>query len=188
MKSSEQINELAESLSKAQGEFPTIPKNSIGHGYKYADLNDIIKIIKPILAKYDLAIMQSISGKHCITTRLMHKSGQYIEDTLEVDGLSMNNRMNATQAQGASITYGRRYALSAFLNLAVDEDTDGIAPQTNSHDPTYRPEIEIVTESLRTLIKNVHDESERNTWTELIKCHINNVDELKKIERELKNY
>jgi hypothetical protein len=39
----------------------------------------------------------------------------------------MMRGMNASQSVGASITYFRRYTLSAILGLVTDEDTDGVA-------------------------------------------------------------
>ena len=41
--------------------------------------------------------------------------------------------VNNVQALGASITYGRRYSLSAMLNIATDEDTDGTMKQSTEN-------------------------------------------------------
>jgi hypothetical protein len=64
--------------------------------------------------------------------------------------------MNMNQSMGASITYARRYTLTAILGLATDEDTDGVVsrPQNNKVAPqgqnTPKKEIkkdELVVES-----------------------------------------
>ena len=49
---------IASALVAAQSEFPSIPKNAQGYGYKYATLDDILTIVKPILHKNGLAITQ----------------------------------------------------------------------------------------------------------------------------------
>lgn len=115
---------IASALVAAQSEFPSIPKNAQGYGYKYATLDDILTIVKPILHKNGLAITQLLE-QDGIRTMLLHDSGQYIESWAQLPPLSQGKNMNAAQAAGAAITYMRRYGISALLNLSVDEDTDG---------------------------------------------------------------
>ncbi len=115
---------IAPALVAAQSEFPSIPKNAQGYGYKYATLDDILTIVKPVLHKNGLVITQLLE-QDGIRTMLLHDSGEYIESWAELPPLSQNKNMNAAQAAGAAITYMRRYGISALLNLSVDEDTDG---------------------------------------------------------------
>jgi len=140
MTHSDTLTDLATALTVAQSEMPVIPKTAQGHGYKYADLTVILDTIKPVLKKHGLSVVQSVSGngKTGITTMLLHKSGQYIADTFELPALDENKRMNAVQAMGAAITYGRRYGLSAMLNLATDEDVDALPNRTGGQENPAR--------------------------------------------------
>ena len=126
---------IASALVAAQSEFPSIPKNAQGYGYKYATLDDILTIVKPILHKNGLAITQLLE-QDGIRTMLLHDSGEYIESWAQLPPLSQGKNMNAAQAAGAAITYMRRYGISALLNLSVDEDTDGTVKQKSSNRET----------------------------------------------------
>ncbi len=138
MKTSEHLNELTLALGRAQGEFPDIPKdkrvlvrpkNSPSYEYKYADLATIIKATKPVLARHGLSISQVVEvskegGR--LTTMLLHASGQFIAGEFEfLEG----GRMQET---GSSITYARRYALSAILGVATDDDDDANVADGNN--------------------------------------------------------
>lgn len=88
---------------------------------KYADLATILTAIKEPLHKAGLAVSQFPSGLNRLTTLLVHaESGEYLESTYE-----MTPAKNDPQGQGSAITYQRRYALGAVLNLNIDEDDDG---------------------------------------------------------------
>lgn len=137
MKQSENVSELLAALVEAQAEFPTMPKDktagSGAYSYKYADLDTIASAIKPILKKNGLGYTQSVEcGGSGLTlcTRVFHKSGQWIEGDALLPVIT-NTKSNAAQAMGMSITYMRRYALSAMLGITSDEDTDAnfSAPQ-----------------------------------------------------------
>lgn len=131
---SEQINELAAALAKAQSEFPVIPKNKKVDfqpktggrvKYNYADLADVISITAPILSKHGLSVSQDmnyVDKELFLETTIMHSSGQYKTGVYPV------KMCDRAQEQGAEITYARRYTLSAALGIHSDEDTDGGAP------------------------------------------------------------
>ena len=84
MKSSNNLSSIAEALANAQGEAKDIQKNKQGYGYKYATLESILSMLRPILAKHGLSIIQSHGIENniiTVTTRIMHKSGEWLEDT-----------------------------------------------------------------------------------------------------------
>lgn len=123
---SENIDQIAIALCKAQSEFKSIPKNSINPHFKnrYASLDAIIESVRPILFKNGLSIVQlpmtsEIEG-HYLETMLIHVSGQWI--TSHTPLVMDKNNM---QGMGSAITYARRYALGAILGVAPDEDDDG---------------------------------------------------------------
>jgi len=129
MTKSEQINELAVALVKAQAEIkhaPTLSENPYFKS-KYADLPTVIDTAKPILTKHGLAVVQTVGGINDtinITTLLMHTSGQWISDTV-----NFKPQKPGIQDAGAVITYLRRYSYAAITGIASEEDDDG-----NAHD------------------------------------------------------
>lgn len=147
MKRSEQINELAMALSKAQKNFkPILKKNTAkirtkaGYefSYNYAGISEILEAVRDPLAENGLSVSQTsdvlsanigsdgkeiISNRVIITTLLMHSSGQWIENDLTLPVVDVGN--NAVQAIGSTITYGRRYEISSVLGIASEEDVDG---------------------------------------------------------------
>lgn len=128
MKQSENIKSLLEGLANAQADFGTLPKDKNGYNYKYTDLDTVISTTKPVLAKYKLGFMQSLTtlenGKWAITTRLFNADGEWIEDTTPLPEVSLA-KGNAAQNVGAAITYMKRYTLCAMLGISSDEDPDG---------------------------------------------------------------
>lgn len=139
MKQSDSINELATALAKAQGEIKDAPLDSINPHFKnkYASLESMLKTIRPVFAKHGLSIIQmphtNTEGKHLLTTRLMHSSGQWLESDLQL--LLMKQDM---QGIGAATTYARRQAVSAVAGISSDEDNDG-EPAAVSSKPIPKP-------------------------------------------------
>lgn len=140
---SESIVKLAEALSKAQGEMPAAPMNSVNPFLKnkYADLGAIIKTAQPVLKKHGLSISQlttSDNGDVGIITVLIHSSGEFIESTITLP-LGESKGISQAQAAGAIITYLRRYSYAAILGMYADEDTDGNQPQKATKQKTTQP-------------------------------------------------
>lgn len=151
---SEQINELAAALSKAQAQLDMARKEKINpvHRSKYADLAEIIKNARPILASNDLSISQTMrfrDGKNLMHTRLMHKSGQWVASEMEigepVQKYDKNkNPMENIQAIGSRITYVRRYQYAAILGTASsDEDDDAETAMQRHIEETQKSEQKI---------------------------------------------
>lgn len=126
------MKNIAMALVKAQTELLNPDKNQSGYGYKYADLASILDQTKPVLAKHGLAISQLATddgnGRVGVKTILIHESGEMLESNLTLPIPEMKGT-TTTQAAGAAITYARRYAISAILNIAADEDTDAAGAQ-----------------------------------------------------------
>ena len=141
---SEQLNELATALSKAQAEMPAVPMNAVNPFLKnkYADLAEMIRVASPVLAKHGLSISQqpvSMEGQVGVTTTLLHTSGQWIEDTISLP-LGDEKGKSLAQVAGSIITYLRRYSYGAIVGLATDEDTDGNAPSKNHEQSKAEPQ------------------------------------------------
>lgn len=126
MNSSEKINELAQALSAFQAEIkdPARDANNPLFKSKYVTLDDLLKQVRPVMAKHGLSFIQSPGGDGktiTIRTVLMHTSGQWIE----TEALALQAAEVDPQGAGSAVTYGRRYALSAVLGVAWDDDDDG---------------------------------------------------------------
>jgi len=131
---SESIKELASALSKFQGEI-TNPKNTAKNpqfNSKYAPLQDVLSLARPVLAKQGLSVLQSTTGdleNVTVSTMLLHESGQFMETEPFVLKGEQTARGGAkvlnVQGAGSMITYIRRYQLTAILGLASEDDDDG---------------------------------------------------------------
>jgi len=134
MKRSESIKEIAAALSKFQGEV-TNPKNSAKNpqfNSKYAPLQDILSLTRPLLSKQGLSVIQSTTGdleNVTISTMLLHESGEFLETEDFILKGEQTARGGAkvlnVQGAGSMITYIRRYQISAILGLASEDDDDG---------------------------------------------------------------
>lgn len=130
---SETIGKLAEALSKAQLEFKPIvrDKNNPFFKSKYAPLENVIAATAEALANNSLAITQQI-GYHpvslelCVITTIMHSSGEYCSGYIPLP------KTAKPQELGSAITYYRRYALCAALNVSADDDDDGNSASSSS--------------------------------------------------------
>jgi hypothetical protein len=123
MQTSEQINELAAALSKAQGEITGALKDSANPFFKskYSDLASCWDACRLALSKNGLAVTQFPTTEGtgiCLVTTLLHSSGQWMRANL-----LMHPKDDSPQAFGSAITYARRYALCAVVGIAqIDDD------------------------------------------------------------------
>lgn len=116
------MKEIFTALINAQNEIKNPPRDTQGYGYKYTDLATLVNELKPVLLKNGLTVVQLLSDSKLIT-KLIHTSGECIESSADIPTLS-GGKMNDVQAMGASITYMRRYAISALFFVASEDDTD----------------------------------------------------------------
>jgi len=88
---------------------------------KYASLSDIQKAIRKPLSEAGLIVVHQLGNDDMMTSSLIHvESGQSISSTYV-----LRCKGNDAQAWGGAITYGKRYALSALLDIITDVDDDG---------------------------------------------------------------
>lgn len=127
MKTSETITKIAEALLTAQKAISFAAKDAKNPHFKntYADLPAVVNAVKPALNDAGIVFIQSGSpsddGRLHLTTRLLHSSGEFLEDTLV-----MPLPKQDPQGYGSAMTYARRYALAAIAGLYQDDD-DGNA-------------------------------------------------------------
>lgn len=126
MQKSESIKNIAKALAQFQAEVKN-PASTADNPFfksKYAPLNDILSMTRPILSKYGLSVLQSPSGDGqnvTVTTLITHESGEWIES----EPLTLKADKATAQGAGSAITYARRYALSAMLGISSEDDDDG---------------------------------------------------------------
>ena len=134
MKTSESIKQIAEALVSAQKEIRFAVKDSTNPHYKskYANINSVIDAVKAPLNNNGIAILQSLSpsddNKLHLTTRLLHSSGEWIEDTAVCPIQKQD-----PQGLGSAISYIRRYSISSLCALYADDD-DGQSAALNAAD------------------------------------------------------
>jgi hypothetical protein len=172
MKTSESVAALAAALSKAQSVMQGAAKDRQNPHFRsdYATLASVIEAARTPLAGHGLAVVQGLStapGGLVVTTRLLHSSGEWIEDELTVP-LAKND----AQGMGSAATYGRRYALSALLGIAqVDDDGNAAVAAGPAPEPVAKP---LSAEQLNAL-QNMRDAALNGTealkvaWTGLAK-------------------
>jgi hypothetical protein len=157
MKRSADVNEIAGALARAQKSFAEVVKDTEvavplkqgqGYKYKFATLASILNACTEHLNDNDIALTQPTQTAirevkflddhglqktdwFCdvmVETTLTHKSGQFMASVFTLPALN-----TSPQSIGSAISYARRYALQAFLAIAVEDD-DGQAAQ-DGRDP-----------------------------------------------------
>lgn len=166
MISSEEINELAAAMAKAQAtihnpaktrENPFF-KKADGSSTKYADLATGLECIRPALSEQAIAIFQLTSIERedlILRTRLVHSSGQWIESEYPVCKITLE-----PQKKGSALTYAQRQSLFALVGVAGDDDDDGNGANGSGKpsDVSGAP----ITEDQAKLIRTLIDESHSN--------------------------
>ena len=154
METSQELQQLAEALAKAQAELSPVPFDSNNPFYKsrYASLSAVIAEVRKVLPKHGLSIVQTPTS-HMefgifyvgVETMLIHDSGEWIKSTVSVpvvatelievftkrfnkDGDAYYASPNILQEAGKIITYLRRYGIVSILMLSAEEDIDGNEP------------------------------------------------------------
>lgn len=95
--------------------------------YDYADIADVVKLTRPILALHGIVALTPVhdhgNGLGC-TVVLLHTSGERMDF-----GPFPFPHGHDAQATGSMVTYHRRYALVAALGMAAGDDDDGASAQ-----------------------------------------------------------
>ncbi len=138
----------ADAITGFQSECPPIRKNAANthSGKRYADYEGVMRAIMPLLRKYKIVVTFDTAddGARMMTTCRVRVGTVEKLTTISLPLDAASKQMNAQQAGGAAMSYGRRYALAAALNLVyTDEDTDGQAAEpTGTISVAQQDEIE----------------------------------------------
>jgi len=129
---------FTQALAELQPQLPVIDekggiKNNSGVVQStYATYEDINDAIRPLLARagFTLSFRPGVApdGKVTVTGVLRHRDGHEDEATITLPHDPSDNK-NTVQAVGSSLSYGKRYAVIALLNITsrarADRDDDG---------------------------------------------------------------
>lgn len=188
MLKSDNINALAEALAKAQGEFKPVPKNGVNPhlGNRYVLLDDILQSVLPILSKNGLTLVQFLgsteSGQPTLETSLIHTSGQWIGSVVVIPSLAGNRGTNELQNAGGALSYMRRYAITALLGIASDEDIDGNAPvETKQEKPVKKTEVKQESKAESKPEKLTKEEAEKQ-WNDMLSKVVAENDALESVD------
>jgi hypothetical protein len=129
MLQSESIGKLAEAVAKAQGVMESAVKDSKNPFFKssYSSLAAVWSACRKPLSDNGLSVVQTTEylpespDMVIVDTRLCHSSGEWIQGRLSMKPVKAD-----PQGIGSCLTYARRYALSAMVGIAPEDD-DGNA-------------------------------------------------------------
>ena len=133
MQTSESISEIGAAMVLAQQAMLPLIKDSNNPFFKskYADLQAVTEACYPALQANGICVMQSAESLGAlginIKTRLIHKSGQFIETECAIPPAGQD-----PQKYGSAVTYGRRYGLQAAVGLAAIDDDGESAMNRNT--------------------------------------------------------
>lgn len=96
---------------------------------RYAELEDIIEAVRPVLADHGFALSHRTEWPSATQVRvvgvLMHRDGHHRTSEF-LSGADTSGSKNAIQALGSSVSYGRRYTTKDLLCIVTrGEDNDG---------------------------------------------------------------
>jgi hypothetical protein len=122
---------IAATMVKVWSELPSIQKDGYNPHLKskYANIDSVIKTIRPILTKHGLWLSQPVTASPegaMVTTKIYNAAG----DSMDLGTVCVpvnSKKQDDPQAYGSALTYARRYGLCAALGLATGDDDDGSA-------------------------------------------------------------
>ena len=131
------MKNIAKKLLAVQGEVSTVKKSADNPFFnsKYFDINGLLAVLKPVLTKHGLVIMQNTitdgERNNILNTVVIDAdSGECINSNIYLP------QDNNPQKAGSGITYYRRYALQAMFALqAEDDDANAVSITPKSNKP-----------------------------------------------------
>ena len=143
----------AEAVTKFQGLCPMVKKNRRTTGgkfqFSYASLDDVMDVARPHLKECGLVVSftsrpapigaDGKSAGYEITCLVRY--GTHVEGTTVTLPCPSLSSMDAVQQFGSVVSYGKRYALCAALNIIVSDEDDDAANLAHRATPEQIQEI-----------------------------------------------
>jgi hypothetical protein len=104
------------------------PRSPLIEAFKYAPLEDIHKIVAPLLIENEMDLSYTdepqADGRVLIRGRLKYLPSDYYEDSFMAAPLDTSGGKNNIQAVGSTNSYLRRYVCANIFNIVVVGDDD----------------------------------------------------------------
>ena len=139
---SAEVDKIFPAVVALQSEINNPKKSKHGHGYKYAELPQIIELSREPLTNNGLAVTQycaTVDGQIHLVTQMIHSSGQWIRGFYPLEKAGMR-AVNDAQQMGAAMTYARRYNLAAMLGVAQEDDDAASVPAQRKQQQNQPPQ------------------------------------------------
>ncbi|MDC7243669.1 MAG: ERF family protein [Sphaerochaetaceae bacterium] len=152
------MNKLYEALSKAQINFKTPVKDKKAHYGDYASIGSLNAATNKALSAEGLSVWQpivTIDNVQYIKTLLTHSSGESIESLMSLPTISPGG--NYFHKLGSAISYTRRYALMAILNISADDVEDDGDSLNNIQVEQPKKNTDKITEHQKQVLKDIFD-------------------------------
>lgn len=144
---SAEIDQLATALALAKGQMfspvrnkhVTVTRKKGGtYNFRYSSLDVINDMVRLPLFENGLSIMHlmrpNARGELFMASRLLHKSGQYMDTVLPIDrgvGFADEDVISGPQKLGSLMTFAKRYNICALLDIASQDDDDANVAEGN---------------------------------------------------------
>lgn len=141
---------LLSTLIKAQSEFGQIVKNHTNPftKSKYADLSDIMSVVRPVLNANGLGLRQLVeSDGDVISVESIVFNGEGESVSSGNISFTLPSGGNQFQTKGIAITYARRYTLCSLLSIVADDDLDGELKNSNTKSAAIEPALKSLAEA-----------------------------------------
>jgi len=131
MTTSGETDQIFAALAVLQAAMKPATKDSTNPAFrsKYADLAAHWDALRPAAAVAGLSVVQDVTSTEAgvsVTTRIAHKSGQWVE----MGPLFVPAAKHDAHGYGSAVSYARRYALSAAVGTVADDDDGNAATAT----------------------------------------------------------
>jgi hypothetical protein len=129
----------------------------------FAKLEDINDGVRPTLQKYGFGVSFTIDqsgGLITVTAKLLHRLGHSEKTAISLP-IDTSGSKNNVQGNGSTVSYGKRYAICALLNISTGDDVDGHEPE---------PDFGIIEQPLADLAAATSLEELAATWTNVYKA------------------
>lgn len=125
MNTSDKLDKIAPDLLAAQQDMKDLQATGSNPHFSssFIPLDDMLPAVKPILNRHNIVLVQTVTDAGrgmAVNTRLLHVSGQWIEDQAVFP-------LDKATPQGAAacITYMRRISLATVCGIVEAKDDDG---------------------------------------------------------------
>lgn len=180
------IGKLALALSSAQGQMKGAIKDAENPFFKssYANLASVWEACRKALSDNELSVAQIVDANESgmfLRTMLMHSSGECLSGVMPIN---FSEKTNAQQI-GSIITYYRRYALSAIVGVAPEDDDGNNASQVTLESPAAKwaktdPSLNALKSSAKDFVREIEMAESLGEFNRLVE---KNLDLLKQLEK-----